>query len=267
MNELDRYTDDYEEKTNQSEEQEENPALSVRKTPHRQKSRDRLLHFLLAQTVLCVLALLFCLAVKMFGGRLYEYSKAVFEKEFNTPIDVGQVLDSADAKSIVTAQNEKYGVGGETDDPTVPYIENYADAEAISENASEVNSMAMPVNGTVTSEFGYRIHPLSNKRSFHTGIDLGADSGDEIKAALDGIVTSREKNDADYGNYIVLTHADGVQTMYAHCSKLAVEKGNTVKKGSVIAYVGSTGKSTGPHLHFEVRVNDVRLDPRWYLDF
>lgn len=243
-------------------------AQGVRPRTARKKTRDRKLCFLLAQTVICAAALLFSLALKMIGGSLYDYSKAVFSKEFNTPIDIGQVLDSADARNIVKAQNEKYGVGGETDDPTVPYLENYDEAaEELSDSISEINSMAMPVIGTVTSEFGNRIHPLTGKPSFHTGIDIGADRGEEIKAALGGIVTGAVEDDADYGNYLVLTHADGVQTMYAHCSSLTVGKGDTVEKNEVIAYVGSTGKSTGPHLHFEIRVNSVRLNPRWYLDF
>lgn len=231
------------------------------------KHKDRTLEFLLAQTALCGIALVFLFIIKFIGGDIYNYSKAVFEKEFNTPINVNQVLDSACARQIVDAQYEKYGVGGEEDDPNVKYYETYDEAEKQVSNISSVNSMQIPVSGPVTSEFGYRIHPISHKQSFHTGIDIGADQGEDILSALSGTVTEAVHDDAGYGNYLVITHSDGVETMYAHCSKLLLDVGDTVEKGDVIAKVGSTGISTGPHLHFEIRVNSVRLNPRWYIDF
>ena len=101
----------------------------------------------------------------------------------------------------------------------------------------------------------------------HTGIDIGASTGTDILCALSGTVSQAVHNDAGYGNYLVITHSDGVETMYAHCSKLLSDVGDTVDKGDVIAKVGSTGISTGSHLHFEIRVNSVRLNPRWYIDF
>lgn len=231
------------------------------------KHKDRTLEFLLSQAVLCGMALLFLFAIKFIGGDIYNYSKAVFEKEFNTPINVNQVLDSACARQIVNAQYEQYGVGGEEDDPNVKYYENYSQAQDQVSNISSVNSMQIPVVGPVTSEFGYRIHPISNKQSFHTGIDIGASTGTDILCALSGTVSQAVHNDAGYGNYLVITHSDGVETMYAHCSKLLSDVGDTVDKGDVIAKVGSTGISTGSHLHFEIRVNSVRLNPRWYIDF
>ena len=236
--------------------------------PSRKKQSDRKLSFQLSQIAVCLVALTFLFAIKLLGGNIYNYSKAVFEKEFDTPINVDQVLDSVTAQQIVSSQHEKYGVGGETDSPDVPYYENYEQASESISNISNVNSMQLPLeNGTVTSEFGYRIHPLSNKNSFHKGIDIGADYGENICAALSGTVEKAVKNDVDYGNFVVLRHSDGLQTMYAHCSKLKVSVGDDVQKGDVIGLVGSTGKSTGPHLHFEIRVNNVRLNPAWYLDF
>ena len=236
--------------------------------PSRKKQSDRKFSFQLSQIAVCLVALAFLFAIKLIGGTVYDYSKAVFEKEFDTPINVDQVLDSVTAQQIVSSQHEKYGVGGETDSPDVPYYENYDEASESISNISNVNSMQLPLeNGTVTSEFGYRIHPLTNQNSFHTGIDIGADYGKSICAALSGTVERAVKDDVDYGNFVVLRHSDGVQTMYAHCSKLKVSVGDEVEKGDVIGLVGSTGKSTGPHLHFEIRVNNVRLNPAWYLDF
>ncbi len=116
-----------------------------------------------------------------------------------------------------------------------------------------------PTTGTITSRFGVR------SRDNHKGIDIGAPKGTPIKAAASGtVVHSGNKNDG-YGNYIILSHGNGVQTYYAHCSQLLVSKGENVKQGQVIAKVGSTGISTGNHLHFEVRINGVAQNPQNYV--
>lgn len=116
----------------------------------------------------------------------------------------------------------------------------------------------------VSSLFGYRKNPVSGKYSFHSGYDLAAPSGSEIYAMLDGKV-STAGYDSGYGNYIILDHGDGLQTLYAHCSELLCEKGDSVCNGERIALVGSTGNSTGPHLHVEFRRDGQRFDPEWIL--
>ena len=125
-------------------------------------------------------------------------------------------------------------------------------------------SMMWPVNGTVTSGFGYRIHPILGKRILHTGIDIAAGSGTAIWAADGGKVIYATWV-SGYGNTVAIDHGGGISTLYAHQSSMAVSYGQTVKKGAVIGYVGSTGYSTGPHLHFEVRVNGTPVDPMGYL--
>ncbi len=125
-------------------------------------------------------------------------------------------------------------------------------------------AMTWPVNGTVTSGFGYRIHPILGKRLLHTGIDIAASSGTAIWAADAGkVIYATWVN--GYGNTVAVDHGDGVSTLYAHQSSVAVSYGQAVQKGAVIGYVGSTGYSTGPHLHFEVRVNGTPVDPMGYL--
>ena len=114
----------------------------------------------------------------------------------------------------------------------------------------------------VTSEYGYRTSPESE---FHYGLDIGMPTGTEICAVKDGTVSSVVYGTTGYGYYVLLDHDDGIQTMYAHCSKLLVSVGDKVTKGDVIAEVGSTGKSTGPHCHFEVRINGEQVDPSPYL--
>lgn len=116
----------------------------------------------------------------------------------------------------------------------------------------------------VTSLFDYRVNPVTGRYVFHTGMDLGAANGSNIYAMQEGQVVSA-KYDSGYGNYVIIKHPNGIQTLYAHCSKLKVKTGDSVEKGQVIALVGSTGNSTGPHLHIEFRKDNQRYDPEWVI--
>lgn len=117
-----------------------------------------------------------------------------------------------------------------------------------------------PVPGKITSPYGYRRHPIFKISKLHTGVDFGASYGSPIHAAAGGIVYYSGWW-GGYGNVVILDHGGGIATVYAHCSGFAVSKGQSVKPGQVIAYVGSTGLSTGPHLHFEVRKNGSPVNP------
>ena len=117
-----------------------------------------------------------------------------------------------------------------------------------------------PTKGRVSSEFGWRVHPILKKRKYHTGIDIAAGSGNPIVAADSGVVIFSGLN-GGYGKVIILDHGAGISTVYAHCSVLLVKQGEMVVKGNLIAKVGSTGFSTGPHLHFEVRKNGTPINP------
>lgn len=121
-----------------------------------------------------------------------------------------------------------------------------------------------PSSSRMTSGFGGRSSPTEGASSNHKGIDIGASSGSDIVAAADGTVTISTYS-YSAGNYIMINHGGGVSTVYMHCSKLLVSVGETVKKGQVIAKVGSTGYSTGPHLHFGVRVNGAYVNPSQYV--
>jgi uncharacterized repeat protein (TIGR02543 family) len=118
----------------------------------------------------------------------------------------------------------------------------------------------------ISSPYGERRHPTTNKMSFHYGIDLAAPEGTNIIASSDGIVVESTYSNG-YGYYVTIRHYDGRKTKYAHCSELLVKEGEKVKKGQVIAKVGNTGMSTGSHLHFEIIINDERLNPEDYVDF
>ena len=117
------------------------------------------------------------------------------------------------------------------------------------------------------SAYGWRIHPIWGDMRFHAGEDIGAPSGTPILAADSGVATVIPNNGNGYGNYIMINHGGGRVTLYAHMSAFAVSNGATVTQGQVIGYVGSTGNSTGPHLHFEVRVNGAPTDPQSHFSF
>jgi murein DD-endopeptidase MepM/ murein hydrolase activator NlpD len=122
-----------------------------------------------------------------------------------------------------------------------------------------------PVSGPITSPFGYRTDPITGATAFHSGIDIGAACGTPIKAAGTGTVLTAGWNDGGYGNMTLVSHGNGMSTLYGHQSSIIVSAGQAVTQGQVIGYVGSTGKSTGCHLHFEVRVGGNPVDPRGYL--
>ncbi|WP_353399157.1 M23 family metallopeptidase [Hydrogenophaga sp. 5NK40-0174] len=123
-----------------------------------------------------------------------------------------------------------------------------------------------PVEGArIGSPFGYRIDPINGRKALHTGLDFPADTGTPILAAAGGVVVVEQRHPA-YGNMVEIDHGNKVITRYAHASKVFVKKGDLVKRGQHIADVGSTGRSTGPHLHFEVWVAGTVQNPRRFLD-
>ncbi|BDM83402.1 hypothetical protein AM10699_62630 (plasmid) [Acaryochloris marina MBIC10699] len=124
--------------------------------------------------------------------------------------------------------------------------------------------LVRPVVGPVTSNFGYRIHPVLGGRRFHAGTDFGAPTGAPIFAADSGTVIVAEWY-GGYGNTVIVDHGNGLTTLYGHCSELYVTVGQGVQRGQTIAAIGSTGLSTGPHLHFEVRQQGEPVDPLAYL--
>ena len=121
-------------------------------------------------------------------------------------------------------------------------------------------SMWSPVSGLVTSRFGWRSHPVSGQDDFHTGVDIAAAQGTPILAALPGVVEQTGYSES-YGNFVVLRHSDNLRTTYNHCSEILAKEGEQLARGDRIALVGSTGISTGPHLHFEVEVKGLKADP------
>ncbi len=159
-----------------------------------------------------------------------------------------------------TSDSKLYGVGG--DDMSLYKAEkNTSFAPFVT-----TDTMLNPIeNGRYTSYFGYRTNPITGEWSFHTGLDIAAEKGTPIRAALSGKIT-RIGEDSRAGKYVFITHSDGFVTFYCHCSEILVEENMIINRGETIARVGSTGWSTGPHLHFEIRRDGIRLNPLWALE-
>lgn len=121
-----------------------------------------------------------------------------------------------------------------------------------------------PVVGALSSPFGYREHPIEGEEKFHYGIDIAASAGSTIGAFADGTVTAAGES-TTLGKYIKVTHKNNITTLYAHCSKLCVSSGASVKKGDKLAEVGETGLATGPHCHFQLEMDGVYLNPVYYV--
>ena len=122
-------------------------------------------------------------------------------------------------------------------------------------------TLIRPIDGVISSRFGMR---ASGR---HTGLDIAGSVGTPIKASASGTVTSVTYSNVSYGNCVIISHGNGIQTLYAHCSEIYVVNGQSVSQGEVIAARGSTGNSTGPHLHFEVRVNGEMVNPEYYVSY
>jgi murein DD-endopeptidase MepM/ murein hydrolase activator NlpD len=121
-----------------------------------------------------------------------------------------------------------------------------------------------PVEGQVTGSFGERIDPFNGEGAFHSGVDIGSSYGHPIVAPADGVVTVTDTM-GGYGKTIMIDHGSGISTRYGHLSGFAVTPGQRVQRGDIIGYVGESGRSTGPHLHYEVRINDTPVNPYKYL--
>ena len=121
-----------------------------------------------------------------------------------------------------------------------------------------------PAQGWATSGFGNRVSPFTNQREFHEGLDISARIGTEIIAPADGIISEIGKT-YGFGNLIIISHGYGIKSIYGHLSKALVKKGQSVKRGDKIALIGNTGRTTGPHLHYEIQLNGVPVNPQNYI--
>ena len=170
------------------------------------------------------------------------------------------------AAPLRAAQAEKPTALGNRDEQFKALFSRWQSMDGTTTTKSSVSIPSlMPVEGVrLSSDYGMRIHPVLGGRRGHKGVDLAGPTGTPIHAAADGVV-SRADWFSSYGLYVSLEHGGSLQTRYGHMSRLNVAAGQRVHKGDVIGYVGSTGRSTGPHLHYEVRIAGAAVNPVPYL--
>ncbi len=175
--------------------------------------------------------------------------------------NVGETNQQTENNNAVEEETSKQKEENKVEDSQKNLSKMEKDAEFIKSNYS----FKRPINGKITSRFGEREVLIKGMTSNHKGIDIATKGGTKIRASIDGQVEEASKN-SQYGNFIKIK-TDNILTVYAHCKKLKVKKGEKVKKGDVIATVGSTGVATGPHLHFEIRLNSRYINPELIINF
>ncbi len=222
------------------------------------------------QVVVLIIALIIVMLIKTLFPSVYTVLGGYIQDSMNETTTTTLVTDTEKSElenekiSVDISQNSYDDEVGYEDSEDAEYEFDFGAIRKVSASSAAI-SMSLPIKPRrVSSKFGYRVNPVTGVYGIHGGIDLAADSGTQIKPALSGKVL-KAKYSSDYGYFVMLDHGDNLITLYAHCSKLLVKAGDTVDKSDVIALVGSTGRSTGPHLHFEVRINDVRINPEYFL--
>ena len=196
------------------------------------------------------------------------YDKDVFDQQYQEMLAaseyIQQLIVERDAAEKVRREKEEARKNRKSNQKTPtrtqknPEPEEEIDLGAFSE-------MISPVDGEVTSEFGWRTHPIFGDRIFHSGIDIAAEYGTPIVAAKSGVVTQAGWI-SGYGNTVIIDHGSGISSLYGHNQSLAVSVGDEVKQGDTISFCGSTGNSTGPHCHFEVRQDGEPISPWDFLN-
>jgi murein DD-endopeptidase MepM/ murein hydrolase activator NlpD len=203
----------------------------------------------------------------------YENSYAKLKGQISYIEDLSRELSRQARMEAATEVDEQVGIGGPE---TVASMEKAADT--LERNIRQVGDRlrsellrlasipsGLPINGYISDGFGIRRNPFGGGgREFHEGLDIAADFGTPVNATADGLVIWAAPH-AGYGNAVVLYHSNGITTRYGHLSRISVEAGQRVRRGDQIGNVGSTGRSTGPHVHYEVRENDQPVSPERYL--
>jgi murein DD-endopeptidase MepM/ murein hydrolase activator NlpD len=223
-----------------------------------------------------------------------DHLQQQYQQLQNTVKDTDQRLSSLQSLATEVAmtygfmhlRTSPFGLGESTLAPEAPLDRTLDEFNFLARNATSValanNSLRLvptltlgemtfsptlwPVIGRITGNFGERLDPFSGEGAFHTGVDISAEYGEGVRAAADGVVVEAAVH-SGYGRLVVVDHGFGVTTWYGHLSSYTVPPGIHVKRGDVIGYVGVSGRTTGPHVHYEVRINDAPVNPMRYLRF
>lgn len=263
--------------------------------PKRKKSKpksktDYLIRLMLLQCVLCALIVSGVFIASKTSTEEFEKIRNdyldIMKKDMSAGEIAGQIKDMAEIVFVpqkdvpAISENvtvESFEVTSDETGETVAVgeiIEGSGGGDIEAKEAAEGTSFApyfvsvdpvLPVeDGRITSRFGYRTNPVSGRYGFHTGLDLAAPEGTPVSASFYGKIIETGSSDV-WGKYVLMEHSDGLHTYYCHLSEIYVNEGAVIRQGETVGLVGSTGWSTGPHLHFEVRINGVRVNPETVL--
>lgn len=240
----------------------------------RDKSGDAVARLTVVQLIACLLVIGAVFAVKKLSPSGFETVRSSYKNAMQYSMDARDVW--AKIKDAANFVFEPAGVlSDETNSEAESETHSDVTAATLGKGSPELNveankmsfspyyttmSACKPVSGRISSPFGRREDPFTGEESLHSGLDIAAELGSPVSAAFYGTVTKVGEDDIA-GKYILLSHADGLETFYCHCSEIVAELGAVIRQGETIALIGSTGMATGPHLHFEVRINGIKYDP------
>lgn len=235
---------------------------------------------LTVQIAVCIAVIAMAFALMKAGGEKYDRLREEIGYIMGKDITFGDAVDALsnalgfvvspsgvwkqEAQSVyqneaqTSDENEIYSGSGGVDLYEAPAENSFSPVAVTKKGLCPVK------NGTLTSGFGYRKHPIYKTFGFHTGLDIAAKENSDIYCVFDGTVEETGYNES-FGNYIIIRHGSGVVTKYCHCNEIIASKGAKLRGGEVIAKVGSTGVSTGPHLHLEVSINGTRYNPTHFI--
>ena len=190
------------------------------------------------------------------GNQIIEYIEGIWKSDVPKDDEIETTINEEEQDTSQIQQEEKTEISQSS---------SISEMELDIQNLKAAYTFIKPIEGTISSGFGARESEYQNVTGYHTGIDIAKELGSSVNASLDGKVIKAGYNNGGYGNLIVIEHGNNMKTYYAHLSEIYVNVGDMVKKDDIIGAIGSTGNSTGPHLHFELRVDNQPVDPVKYI--
>ena len=213
------------------------------------------------QAAVCAFFILLVFLAWKLSPSTFDFIRTEFTRIMSIDMSTDELIDSAQgaAQSVMAelpTQAQATTVATGEEEPIDSSDDKDEDGEstavAVMASLGKNDEITVPLHGRITSRYGYRTNPISGKYGLHTGLDIAADEGSNIVAAYNGVIKDTGWG-TKKGNYVLMEHADGTKTLYCHCSEILVDEGTVIRAGEAIALVGSTGWSTGPHLHFEIQ--------------
>lgn len=241
-----------------------------------------LIRVTVTQTIACLLIALAVFGLYKSDSPRFQALRTSYESLFSRDMENSELRETLQraAAFVFKPQNADAQTSETTETPAASNSEDTdisevfgAGGEDLLPSTDKASFAPLTVTGTfhkpveytrITSKYGYRVNPITNEYGFHSGLDMAAPEGTPIYAAFSGTVETVSES-VGRGKYLILTHNNGLQTIYCHCSAILVASGTKINGGEKIAEVGATGQATGPHLHLEVLLNGMRYDPAWLL--